>query len=386
MKKIAIFICFFLGIFLINQAKAINFTDIENATYKEAIEYLANNGIVNGYSDNSFKPNKKLNRAEFLKILLEAQGKITQADKEKYNINCFSDVAKDQWYTPYVCYAKDKNIISGYADYTFRPANNVNLAEAMKIVVNTMGLAKGTEGENWYDTYLNTLSEKAYIPADFFTLTQEVKRGQIAEMIWRVMEKISTKESATAENLKNPTCQIFEEEIPDNIDMERVRATWLSWINTERAKYGLDPYVYNNQLNRTAYLWSEYAKERGYIDHKRPGQSAYYDYNIITKWFADKGLTFKNVNRVTYSENIGWGVISCNKSDCTDEMIDSVRLTFDFYMAEKGKAYQPHYSSMVNKYFTEIGMGLAINENTGKYYITTHYATAITSNPMAICK
>jgi|CXWL01.1.fsa_nt_gi uncharacterized protein YkwD len=161
------------------------------------------------------------------------------------------------------------------------------------------------------------------------------------------------------------------------VDMKVVRQTWLGWYNTERESLGRAPYTYNSRLNNSAYRWSKAARSRGYIDHKRPGQTAYYDYPIIAQWFKDFGLVFENVYRVTFSENIGGGYYKCVESDCTQEMIDALRPTFDFYMREKGKPSAPHYNSMTNKYFKEIGLGIAVNNSNGKLYITIHYGTRI---------
>ncbi|MDD5055374.1 MAG: hypothetical protein PHZ00_03850 [Candidatus Peribacteraceae bacterium] len=51
------------------------------------------------------------------------------------------------------------------------------------------------------------------------------------------------------------------------------------------------------------------------MSHKRDGQTSYYDYPLITKWFAGLGLTFRNVKGMSYSESIGYGpFICCGKS------------------------------------------------------------------------
>lgn len=167
--------------------------------------------------------------------------------------------------------------------------------------------------------------------------------------------------------------------------MNKIRATWLGFYNDLRAAEGKHQYVYNTQLNRSATAWAEAMKAKGVMDHKRPGQTAYYDYNMITDWFADQGLVFKNVNRVTHTENIGWGGFYCNNADdCTDDVLTAIRGTLDFYLAEKGQSYQPHYQSVMNDYFQEIGLGLAFEE--GKYYLVVHYGTDIISDPLPVCQ
>lgn len=109
---------------------------------------------------------------------------------------------------------------------------------------------------------------------------------------------------------------------------------------------------------------------------------------MIADWFEDQGLTFENRYRVTFTENIGWGPFRCSssKSDCTDEMIDTIRGSFDFYMDEKYDDYKPHYNSLMNEYFDEIGLGIAVDEGAGQYYLSVHYGTKITSDPLPICE
>lgn len=52
----------------------------------------------------------------------------------------FSDVKAGQWYTKFVITAAQKGIIAGYADNTFRPASTVNTAEFLKMFARTFDL------------------------------------------------------------------------------------------------------------------------------------------------------------------------------------------------------------------------------------------------------
>jgi uncharacterized protein YkwD len=55
-------------------------------------------------------------------------------DQNKYN-NCFPDV-KDEWYAQYICYAKEKDWVIGYPDNKFKPANTISNIEAVKMALN----------------------------------------------------------------------------------------------------------------------------------------------------------------------------------------------------------------------------------------------------------
>lgn len=378
-----IFVILVIFVILLIPSGVYAYSDVGSGyDYKTAIDYITQQGIVEGYSDGTYKPNAKINRAEFTKIIVEAKLGKNPTENAK---DCFPDVKSDQWFSSYVCYAKRQGYIKGYPTGYFKPADNINLAEAAKILVNVLEVpTKAPVGTEWYSKYIEAMTDLNYLPTSFGYLSQSVNRGEMAEMVWRILAKKSDQPSTTASKLENP-CYPLGEDVPSNIDMDRVRTTWLKWYNDARAKAGLSAYTYNNQLNRSAIVWSEASEDKGYMDHKRNPGDGYYDYWKITAWFKDLGLEFRNVYGVTHTENIGWGPYKCSKSDCTDDLLSAIKYTFDFYMAEKGTNYTAHYESVMNKYFKEIGLGIAIDEKAGKYYLTVHYGTEIISNPWPVC-
>ena len=60
--------------------------------------------------------------------------------------NCFSDVS-DEWFAKYVCYAKAEGWVKGYSDGNFRPSTTVNKVEALKMLFNAYGVEL-TEGSS----------------------------------------------------------------------------------------------------------------------------------------------------------------------------------------------------------------------------------------------
>ncbi len=379
-----IIISFFTAI-LIFPLLVLAYSDVgDDYDYKTAIDFITEEEIVQGYPDGTFKPDAKINRAEFTKIIVEAKiGKNPTASAS----NCFPDVSSDQWFASYVCYAKSRGIISGHPDGYFRPANNINLAEAAKILVNTLKVPiQESQGSEWYSEYIKAIATFKYIPPTFTYMAQEVTRGEMAEMVWRILENVSSQPSVTVSELENP-CYPLGDDVPLNVDMDRIRTTWLKWYNDARAEDGIASLAYNPQLSRTANVWSQEMIRRGKMTHQRNPGDSYYDYWKITEWFKDLGLEFKNVNRVTHTENIAWQYYNCSESqdDCTDYMIPQVRKAFDFYMSEEGEAYTAHYDSIMNSYFKIVGLGIAVDRSANRYYLTVHYGTEITSDPWPIC-
>lgn len=119
---------------LLSQSAFASFTDVpSNYKFFTSISWMEKNGVVQGYEDGTFGINKNVNRAEFLKMLYETMG--TTSFNESVSLP-FSDVPADAWYTKYVKKAYADGIVNGYPDGTFKPDNNINLAEAVKIVAN----------------------------------------------------------------------------------------------------------------------------------------------------------------------------------------------------------------------------------------------------------
>lgn len=352
------------------------YTDTEGYEFLEAAEYLTEQGVVGGYADGTLKPDNAINRAEFLKIVVEATAGTPEGEQ------CFTDV-NSQWFASYICFAKEAGIVSGYPDGSYVPAKTIQLIEALKILAEAFDLElDAAEGDQWYSAYLETLAGDGVVPYTLEFYSEPITRGEAFEMLWRIMEEKREEEATSLEEFVGPLCVEFEPESYANIDMDRVRETWLAWTNEARAAQGLYAYVYNEQLDRTAYEWSVTGRARGSMSHKRTG-TAYYDYYEIQDWFSDFGLTFSNVGGYTFTENIGRGPYSCSAADCTDELIEAIEYTFDYFMSEATSSYRPHYNSIMNSTFKDIGFGLVVD--SGSYYFTVHYATEISSSPAPFC-
>jgi hypothetical protein len=112
------------------------FTDVaEEDWFFDFVTKLKNDGIVDGYPDGSFRPNTPINRAEITKIALAA----FRPELDLTNTTSFPDVPLETWFSPFVATAKNYSIVHGYGDGLFRPADSVNRAEAVKILVGAAG-------------------------------------------------------------------------------------------------------------------------------------------------------------------------------------------------------------------------------------------------------
>jgi hypothetical protein len=111
------------------------FTDVQPSDYFYVpVRYLYCGGVISGYSDNTFRPYNNTTRGQLCKIVVLAEG---------WTLTCptqhFTDVPPSDPFFCYVETAYSHSVISGYADGTFRPGNNVTRAQLSKIVVSAEG-------------------------------------------------------------------------------------------------------------------------------------------------------------------------------------------------------------------------------------------------------
>jgi hypothetical protein len=162
------------------------FSDVGTYKYQTAIDELAKLNIVQGYSDGTFKPNQLINRAEFLKIILEAKPLVSF--DTTYN-NCFLDVKNDQWFAKYVCYDFKQGYISGYPDGFFRPEKSINYVEALKILYKSYGEQGNPNFTSfWFSPYFEDAKENAIALKDLGNKYDHLlTRGEVAELIIRFL-------------------------------------------------------------------------------------------------------------------------------------------------------------------------------------------------------
>jgi rare lipoprotein A len=198
MRRIYISFIAILCLFLTFQnVSAAVFSDVasDNPNFT-AINYLHDSGVIEGYSDNTFRPNQKVNRAEALKIILLGAGVLVP---EIQSQEIFPDVLSDAWYAKYVMKAKNLDIVKGDGGTGFfRPGDTVNLAEALKILLKAGNKNAPTPSGNPYldvpaDAWFAPYFEYARLARLLDESSKEnvnpsapVTRGMLAEMMYRL--------------------------------------------------------------------------------------------------------------------------------------------------------------------------------------------------------
>jgi len=105
-------------------------------------------------------------------------------DSYIYN-SCFPDV-KQEWFALYVCYSKSMGWTKGYPDGTYRAGQTVKYSEAIKMILEVFGFNPAETTDPWYQAYL-TEADKLGIGLDGMGPDINLNREQVAELIVRAM-------------------------------------------------------------------------------------------------------------------------------------------------------------------------------------------------------
>ena len=116
-----------------------NFNDVsKNEWYSNYIGFLSKYGIIKGYSDNTFRPDDNVTRAEFVAMTVRFDALFNEVKKDGYTVK-YTDVATNYWAYSDVAYAKHAGWLNGYADGTFKGDNAITRAEVVTVVNKATG-------------------------------------------------------------------------------------------------------------------------------------------------------------------------------------------------------------------------------------------------------
>ena len=178
--------------------KTVELSDISGHWAQKAIESLISKKIVSGYEDNTFKPDEKITRAQFIKLLTEA---FDIPETERMGI--FPDVQKSDWSYSYINRAFYAKIIKGSSDGGICPDNNITRQEICTILgrcLETKGIALSKikdsgfsdfdEISDYARSYVGTLADAGIINGmgggKFEPLTEST-RAQAAKIIYEIL-------------------------------------------------------------------------------------------------------------------------------------------------------------------------------------------------------
>lgn len=185
------------------------------------LEVLSENNIINGYPDGTFKPDHTINRAEALKVIFLAVPFLEADSENSENSSPFSDVKKNEWFSPYIFKAHTKNIVNGYPDGTFKPGQDVNRDEFIKMTMLALPFYDTIAGsepstqfidldqQQWYMESISKAFTLDFLPkTNRLELHKPMLRGDAAEMVYKVHQYLELHPEAVEEGFVGPESEL----------------------------------------------------------------------------------------------------------------------------------------------------------------------------------
>ncbi|HIK56667.1 MAG TPA: DUF3747 domain-containing protein [Synechococcales cyanobacterium M55_K2018_004] len=116
----------------------ITFADTATDTYADEIQQAVTIGFVSGFAeDNTFRPTQPLTREQLVSMVLDSLGRlpgVTLNVPNQTGTAPYRDVAANRWSAAKIAFARERGIVSGYEDGTFRPTQPVTRAELIAVL------------------------------------------------------------------------------------------------------------------------------------------------------------------------------------------------------------------------------------------------------------
>lgn len=112
------------------------FTDVQSGWFEVYVCYASKSGLVGGYDDGHFRPERTVSRVEAVKMILNAlEVEIpTSVDEQP-----FFDIALNDWYAPYAKVSKDLGIMKGRM---FLPHLSLTRASTVQLIYDILSATK----------------------------------------------------------------------------------------------------------------------------------------------------------------------------------------------------------------------------------------------------
>ena len=166
-------------------ASAATFPDVDaNAEYAAAIEYVSEIGLMVGYGDGTFQPDKTVSRAEMATVLCKMMGEDRDLNQDG---SVFSDVPTTHWANGYVVKAASLGYLAGYGNGKFGPDDTVTYEQVLTMIINAIGYGEDAGERGGYpDGYISIADEFYYTNGISAQKGEPMSRGKIAMIMYNV--------------------------------------------------------------------------------------------------------------------------------------------------------------------------------------------------------
>ena len=233
MKKLlyAFSLLFLVSLLYSSSTYASSFKDVNTQTESgAAIKQLAQRNIIQGYADNTFRPNGELTRQQAAKMVAKMLG----IKSNNYMEIEFKDVPSSLANYDAIIAVAELGIMTGYEDETFRPEQKLTRAQATKIISEAFRLTSKKVSLPYKDVknaetkfYVSNLYNNGVtnIPGSKFQPNKRITRAQFALFLTRA-EKATTAYTKYATDFEYSAFSYTEyDENIVNVELDMYRLT-----------------------------------------------------------------------------------------------------------------------------------------------------------------
>ena len=182
------------------EARILRITPYTDATLEywaaEPIYLCSTLGLLKGYPDATFQPDKGITRAELTALLVRTStidpNRWTLAEQE----DKFKDVKTGYWYKPFVNMGAELGLVEGYPDGTFKPNKTLIRAEGITVIARYANLLESQEvafpdlkPDFWANKHISSAKKEGllkYLEGKNFDPHRSFTRAEAAEVLYRV--------------------------------------------------------------------------------------------------------------------------------------------------------------------------------------------------------
>ena len=178
------------------------FTDQADIKATDAVNMLSSLGVITGYTDGSYQPNKVVTRAEMAKMIFVVRNNKINDSAYQSNYSKLTDISS-HWAKGYVKFCESQGIIAGKGNNKFDPDSPVTGVEAAKMLLVVAGYntdKAGLTGSAWRTNTLKYAGAAGILDDVNAALEQGLPRQYAAQMIYNTLDTNRVKWSKDSES------------------------------------------------------------------------------------------------------------------------------------------------------------------------------------------
>ena len=178
------------------------FTDQADIKATDAVNMLSSLGVITGYTDGSYQPNKVVTRAEMAKMIFVVRNNKIDDSAYQSNYSKLTDIS-NHWAKGYIKFCESQGIIAGKGNNKFDPDSPVTGVEAAKMLLVVAGYdtdKAGLTGAAWRTNTLKYAGAAGILDDVNAALEQGLPRQYAAQMIYNTLDTNRVKWSKDSES------------------------------------------------------------------------------------------------------------------------------------------------------------------------------------------